>query len=205
MAFPEAIPVRYTEEEAGYVTFRPVTRQTFRLNELLDMVLSVTGKEPSRVRLILRSGTVVFHSYRYWWHGFEASDEELAAALARFPDPDPSREFRSSACTLALVEGGGSTPRSSLELDRAAVSRRVFLRRRSFWDALLAEAAAGPFAYHGYSYAHHADMYRLELTAESRARLIATATSHAARNLRGELQAALHHAARIDFACPRTE
>ena len=44
MALPQEIPVRYTEEEAGYVSFRPVVRQTFRVHELLDMILSVTGK-----------------------------------------------------------------------------------------------------------------------------------------------------------------
>src|ERR1700676_1344415 len=89
MPLPETIPVRYTEEEAGYVSFRPVVRQTFRTHELLDMVLSVTGKDAARVRQILRSGTVVFHFYRYWWEGFEVDEAELAALLAHFPDPDP--------------------------------------------------------------------------------------------------------------------
>ena len=83
MALPQEIPVRYTEEEAGYVSFRPVVRQTFRVHELLDMVLSVTGKQPERIRQILRSGTVVFHFYRYWWEGFEAGEAELQALLAR--------------------------------------------------------------------------------------------------------------------------
>jgi hypothetical protein len=72
VALPETIPVRYTEEEAEYLSVRPVVRQTFRLQELVDMVLSVTGKDLARVRQILRSGTVVFHFYRYWWQGFEA-------------------------------------------------------------------------------------------------------------------------------------
>jgi len=58
---PETIPVRYTEEEAGYVTVRPVVRQTFRLTELLDMILSVAGKDTARVRQLLHSGTVVYH------------------------------------------------------------------------------------------------------------------------------------------------
>ena len=51
MPLPETIPVRYTEEEAGYVTVRPLVRQTFRLDELLDMILSVAGKDAA-----LRSG-----------------------------------------------------------------------------------------------------------------------------------------------------
>ncbi len=70
MPLPEAIPIRYTEEEAGYVSFRPVVRQSFRPDQLLDMVLSVTGKDVARIKQILRSGTVVFHFYRYWWTGF---------------------------------------------------------------------------------------------------------------------------------------
>ena len=52
MTLPETIPVRYTEEEAGYVSFRPLVRQIFRLNELLDMVVSVTGKDQERIRQI---------------------------------------------------------------------------------------------------------------------------------------------------------
>ena len=64
MPLPETIPVRYTEEEAGYVTVRPIVRQTFRLDELLDMILSVAGKDAARVRQLLHSGTVVYHFYR---------------------------------------------------------------------------------------------------------------------------------------------
>ncbi len=188
MALPETIPVRYTEEEAGYVSFRPVVRQMFRLNELLDMVLSVTGKDAERIRQILRSGTVVFHFYRYWWHGFEIGEAELDALLARFPDPDPSRAFRSEQCSVALIEDSGTPPRPLIEITRAAASRAGFFRRRSFWDALLAAAAAGPLEYHGYSYARRADLYRLELSAEQRTALVAAA-ARAPRNLRRELGA----------------
>src|SRR3979490_3626748 len=108
MALPETSPVRYTEEEAGYVTVRPVVKQTFRLDELLDMVLSVTGKDAARIRQILHSGTVVYHFYRYWWAGFDATDAELSAALARFPDADPSRPFDAEKCTLAIFESAGA-------------------------------------------------------------------------------------------------
>jgi hypothetical protein len=58
---PETIPVKYTEEEAEYLSMRPLVRQTFRLAELVDMVVSVTGKDPGRIQQILRSGTVVYH------------------------------------------------------------------------------------------------------------------------------------------------
>ncbi len=44
MPLPETISVRYTDEEAGYVTVRPIVRQTFSLDELLDMILERRGK-----------------------------------------------------------------------------------------------------------------------------------------------------------------
>ena len=47
------------------------------------MILTVTGKDSARIRQILRSGTVVFHFYKYWWEGFEMSEAELAPLLAR--------------------------------------------------------------------------------------------------------------------------
>ena len=201
MALPETIPVRYTEEEAGYVSFRPMVRQTFRLHELLDMVLSVTGKHPARVQQILRSGTVVFHFYRYWWQGFEASEPELNPLLASFPDPDPSRVFRAEECTVALIEDSATPPRLLLEVDRAVVSRRGMFRRRSFWDAMLSAAAAGSVGYHSYSYGRRGDVYRVELNDELRASLT-QAASRAPRNLRRELTL-IERASRIDFVCPR--
>ncbi len=201
MPLPEAIPVRYTEEEAGYITTRPVVRQSFRPDQLLDMVLSVTGKDARRIRQIFRSGTVVFHFYRYWWTGFDIEDGELAGLLARFPDPDPLREFRAADCTLIAIESGQMPPRPAVEIQREAISRRGFFRRRTFWDALLAEVASTPVAYQGYSFGYHADLYRLELTPESRARLIGAAST-APREMRKELQA-ISNAARIVFVCPR--
>jgi hypothetical protein len=202
MPLPEVIPVRYTEEEAGYVSFRPVVRQSFRPDQLLDMVLSVTGKDAARIKQILRSGTVVFHFYRYWWTGFDIDAAELNGLLARFPDHDPSREFRSSECTIVALESAATPPRPAIEIKRQAISRSGLFRRRSFWDALLAEVSSSSVVYHGYSFAHHADLYRLELTAESRARLAAAAASLAPRAMRKELQA-IGQAARIVFICPR--
>ncbi len=201
MSLPDVIPVRYTEEEAGYVSFRPVVRQSFRPDQLLDMVLSVTGKDVARIKQILRSGTVVFHFYRYWWTGFEIDQSELTGLLGRFPDSDPSREFRSAECTSVAIDSGAMPPRPAVEIDTRTISRSGLFRRRSFWDALLAEVSASAVAYQGYSFAHHADLYRLELTAESHARL-AAAASLAPRAIRKDLQA-VGQAARIVFICPR--
>jgi hypothetical protein len=202
MPLPDAIPVRYTEEEAGYVSFRPVVRQNFRPEQLLDMVLSVTGKDPARIKQILHSGTVVFHFYRYWWTGFDIEETDLKGLLARFPDPDPSREFRSAECTSVAIESGATPPRPAVEIQRLALSRKRLFRRRSFWDALLAEVSSSLVTYHGYSFGHRADLYRLELTAESRARLAAAAASLAPRAMRKELQV-IANAVRVVFICPR--
>jgi hypothetical protein len=202
VAVPDVIPVRYTEEEAGFVSFRPVVRQAFRLHELLDMVLSVTGKEPERIHQILRSGAVVFHGYRYWWDGFEIPDAELSALLASFPDADPSRAFDPASCTLALLGTGGPTAGNLFELDRRKASQKRLLRHRSFWQALLAAAKAGPLSYSGYSYAHKGDLYRLELSAAQRNALLAAAQSLAPRHLQLELRP-LENATQIVFVCPR--
>src|ERR1700738_2969947 len=117
MPLHETIAVRYTEEEAGYVTVRPIVRQTFRLDELLDMILSVSGKDAARIRQILHSGTVVYHFFRYSWTGFDAHEAELSAALTRFPDADPARPFDASQCTVAIFETAGPHPKHLLELD----------------------------------------------------------------------------------------
>jgi hypothetical protein len=202
MPLPETIPVRYTEEEAGYVTVRPVVRQTFRLDELLDMILSVAGKDLARVRQLLHSGTVVYHFYRYNWTGFDASDAELAAALSRFPEADPSRPFAAAACKSATFESGGVTPQHLLELDRAAGSKRRFLRARSFWDCLLEIAEREKPAYQSYSYTEHADLYRMPLDERLTAEIDRVAEQTAPRNLRAALSAG-SGAARIVFICSR--
>ena len=202
MSLPEVIPVRRTEEDAGYVSLRPVVRQHFPLNDLVGLVLNVTGKNAARVRQILRSGGVSFHSYRYTWDGFPVEEAELESLLARFPGPEPSRVFRAEACTAALLEGG-NPPRPLLDLERDAVARRRFLRRRSFWDALLAAAETGPLAYGGYSYQWRADLHGLAVGPEMAASLSAAAKSLAPRDMQRNLLV-LDRASRIVFVCPRT-
>jgi hypothetical protein len=204
VTLPESIPVRYTEEEAGYVTVRPIVRQTFRLDELLDMVLTVTGKNATRIRQILHSGTVVYHFYRYSWVGFDADEAELTAALARFPDADPSRAFDAGKCTLAVFETAGANPKHLLELDRAAASKRRMFRGQSFWERLLEIADAENPAYQNYSYSRRADLYQLDLNAENLAQIAQAAKRLAPGNLRAAL-CVLPAAARIVFVCPRSE
>jgi hypothetical protein len=201
MPAPAIIPVRRTEEEAGYVSFRPVVRQNFSLLDLLGLVLGVTGKHPERVRQIMRTGSVSFHAYHYSWSGFHLDDAELAAALAPFPDPDPARAFRLDTCIAALLEGG-SPLRPLLDLERDSVARKGWFRGRSFWDVLLTSANRAPLAYHGYSYQWRADLHRLVLSAEEAAALSAQAQSLAPRDMRRHLLA-LDRASHILFVCRR--
>jgi hypothetical protein len=202
MPLPDLISVRYTEEEAGYVSIRPVVRQSFRPEQLLDMVLSVTGKDAARIKQIFRSGTIVFHFYRYWWPGFDIDQSELAGLLSRFPDPDPSRKFDARDCTNVAIESGATPPRPMIEVPKETISRSGLFRRRSFWDALLAEVASSSVAYQGYSFGYRADLYRLELTDEARNRLATAAASLVPRAMRKDLQP-IGSAARVVFICPR--
>src|ERR1700735_1375723 len=135
MALPENVAVRYTEDEAEYLSLRPVVRQTFRIAELVDMIVSVTGLERERVAQILRSGAVVYHGYRYWWSGFEATADDLDVALAGYPVADGTRPFDPGACAAVIFESSGSPPRHSVEISRDTGGRRL-LRLRSFWDAV---------------------------------------------------------------------
>jgi hypothetical protein len=199
---PETIPVRYTEEEAGYVTVRPLVRQTFRLDELLDMILSVAGKDVSRIRQLLHSGTVVYHFYRYSWAGFDVDELELVAALARFPDVEPSRPFAADQCTNAVFDGAGANPRHLLDLDRAVASRRRIFRGKSFWESLLEIAAEEIPPYQKYSYSRRADLYHLNLDSEITLRIAEAANRLATGKLRSALRI-LPEAACILFVCPR--
>jgi hypothetical protein len=199
---PETISVKYTEEEAEYLSVRPVVRQTFRLPELVDMILSVTGKDVARIQQILRSGTVVYHFYRYWWQGLDAGPEELAALLAPFPNADPARAFRAEECTAVFLETSGYPPRRSLELRRqAAASKRLF-SSRSFWDSLMELTRAGGLKYQEYSYSHRADVFARLVVAAETAALVRDAQRLAPRSLRAQMHS-LPETSRILFLCPR--
>jgi hypothetical protein len=199
---PETIAIRYTEEEAGYVSVRPVVKQTFRLRDLADMVVSVTGKDPARVQQILRSGTLVYHSFRYWWPGFDATPDELVSLLAQFPDDDPSRTFRVEDCTAALVDGSGGPGPPALELTREQAGRKRLFHSRSLWDSLMGVAEGGPLRYEGYCYARRADLYRRVLSQHELAALLDEALQVAPRSLRTSLRPLLH-ATSLVYACPR--
>lgn len=202
MAIPETISVRFTEEDATHLDVRPVRRQTFRFDQLVDMVLSVTGNDAARVQQILRSGTVVYHFYRYWWPGLEIPAAELGAVLARFPAADPTRVFRAEECAAILLESADSRSREPIELERGALDRRKLFGGRSAWRILLDAASAGAPKYRGYSYSRRADLFELALPPEQAAALIAKAARMTPRDVRAMLE---RHStiARIVYVCPR--
>lgn len=202
MALPQTISVRYTEEEAEYLSVRPVVRQEFRLEELLDMLVSVAGKDVRRLQQVLRSGTAIYHYYRYWWPGFEAEEADLRAALARFPDADATRPFRWEECTAVLLETGSGPGQVPVELSRDAASRKRWLRRGSLWDVLMRLAAGEAPRYETYSYAWRGDLYHREASGFSLDALSREAEQAAPRELRGPARA-LARARRIVFVCPR--
>lgn len=200
---PETISVRYTEEDAGYVTVRPLVRQTFQIGELLDMILNVSGKDVARVKQLLHSGTVVYHFYRYSWAGFDADEAELTAALAKFPDSDPSRPFSPESCTNAVFDEASPNPRHLLDLQKAAASRRRLFRRQSFWERLLEIAAEENPVYQKYSYSRRADLYRLGMDTHN-SQLVAEAAARLATGQVRTAMRALPSAACVLFVCPRS-
>ena len=201
MPLPETIPVRYTEEEAGYVSVRPLVQQIFRLHELADMVVRVTGKDAARVRQIFRAGTVVYNTYRYWWRGFEAAESELFTLLASFPEDDPARPFRQPDCAAVLLEYGGGVAQGQIEIAHEQASRKPFWRRHSFWDLLMPREGTTP-TYAGYSHARGGDLYRRALTDEESRAFLAEAARLAPKHLRPRLERLLVPL-RLVYVCPR--
>jgi hypothetical protein len=207
VALPETIAVKYTEEEAEYLSMRPVVRQTFRSAELVDMIVRVSGKDSERVQQILRSGTIVFHSFRYWWQGFEPDAAALREILAAYPDADAGRAFRSEDCSEIILESSGSTARHSLRVTREEASKRRWLRARSFWDSLIDLTKTSAPRYREYSYALHSDIYAVALTAEQVARLARNGSRYAPRTLQSDIVRILGAGAAISrmvFVCPRS-
>lgn len=204
MPLPDTIAVRFTEEDAGYVTVRPVVRQTFRLGELADMVVSVTGKNATRVQQIFRAGSVVYNGYRYWWDGFTADENDIGSLLSKFPDDDSSRPFPPTEVSAIALEIGGGTQRVHVTLTRAEASAKKLFSRQSPWDLLLAAARVSSPRYEKFSHADHADLFRLHLAPESAAALMKNLLEAAPRALHKKLALLLPPAALL-FLVPRTK
>lgn len=202
MPLPNQISLRYSDEDAGYLSMRPVVRQTFRLPELIDMIVSVVGKESDRVQQILHTGTVVYNGYRYTWDSLSADPAELATLLAPFPDDDPSRPFDPAKASAVLLESGGGTQRIISELSRHDLSTKKLFAKYSPWDLLLKLAAVDPPHYEKYSHARHADQFRVILPYDRAQQLLAALLDAAPRALRHRWTA-LRPPATVTFLSPR--
>lgn len=202
MPLPELIPIRYTEEDAGYVSMRPVVKQTFRLSELTDMVVSVTGKDTARVQQIFRNGTVVYNGYRYSWKGILAEFTEIQALLLPFPDDDPGRTFEPEAAKSVLFEMGGGSQRNSVEITRSDASGKKLFRKNSPWEILIQCARGSTARYEKYSHARKADLYRISLPFEKGQNLLTAMLESAPRGLRYRWTT-LRPPSMIIFVCPR--
>lgn len=202
MALPSEIPAQYNEEAAGYMSVRPVVRQTFRLAELLDMVLSVTGKDTARIEQIFRAGTTVYNGFRYRWEPLSPEAGEIDRLLAGFPDDEPNRPFDAKSVTAVLFEMGGGTQRTVRQIPRAEASAKRFLAKQSPWDVLLLQTESRPPRYEKYSYSHRADTYRLSLSFPEAQELLAAVLGAAPRSQRRRWSA-LRPPAAVTFLCPR--
>jgi len=202
MPLPQQIPVRYAEDDAGYVSMRPVVKQTFRLSELADMVVSVVGKDAARVQQIFRTGTVVYNGYRYWWEGLAADFREIEELLLPFPDDDPSRPFVSSQATAVLLEIGGGTQRNIVEITAKDAAEKKLLAKSSPWDVLLNLTASAAPRYEKYSHARHADLFRLVLPYDRAQELLGALLEAAPRGLRHRWST-LRPPAALTFVVPR--
>ena len=165
MPLPSIIRVKVSSEAAESISLSPVVAQDMRFEELLAVVVSVTGKDASRVREILQRGSLVSGASRFRWDRLDVSDDDLAPVVASFPDPDPQRPFDPVSCVHVLIRGH----LTQIAIGKEAARRKRLFRRRSLWDEIL-ELAQG-VAYAGYSYKERADMYRVKLDPPRQKRL----------------------------------
>jgi len=165
MALPESVRVKLLSEAAGYVTSTRVMQRDFAIQELMEALVAVAGKNIERIQQLLRTGSVVAGDYRYRWAGLEAAREDLEPLLAPFPDPWPERVFEPGRCVYAIIRAGVETielPREQAARVRRQRGRAMEREGGSFWDALLELARERPPRYESYSYRQRADVYSLE-------------------------------------------
>lgn len=202
MPLPQQIPLRYAEDDAGYVSIRPVVKQVFRLSELADMVVSVVGKDPTRVQQIFQTGTVLYNGYRYWWDSITAQLPEIEELLVPFPDDDSSRKFEPAQSIAILLETGGGVQRNVVEIAAKEAAEKKLLARLSPWDVLLNFAATAAPRYEKYSHARRSDLFRLTLPFDQAQQLLTQMLEAAPRALRHRWST-LRPPAALTFVVPR--
>jgi hypothetical protein len=167
MALPQTIRVKLSSEAAESIALTPVVVQELPVRELIEHMLGITGKDESRIRELLKRGTLVSGASRFRWTGWEADLDGVREILATFPDADPSRPFAAAQCVRAVLRGG----RQALEIPREVGARKGFFQRASFWQLLMEVAGGAAGSYAGYSYKDRADRYLRDLSVAEADRL----------------------------------
>ena len=164
MALPSTILCKVSSESAGYVSMTAVARVDVALEALIAKILGVCGKDTGRIAGVLSRGSLVSGDSRYRWRAIQASQEDLAALLDRFPDHEPERAFDRRRCTRMTFRGG----RGEVEISREAGAQRRLFRRKNFWDEALALITGLAPRCEQYSYSEEADVFVAELTPDAR-------------------------------------
>ncbi len=186
MSLPATVKVKLSSEAAEGISITRVVVQDLAIDELLEHMLGITGKDERRIRELLLRGSLVSGASRFRWKGWEADAEAIRELLATFPNDDPARAFEESRCRRAVLRGG----RLPVELLREAAARKPLLRRFSFWDLLMQAAAECGPVYSHYSYKDRADCYRVALAPDASARLRAANVTLRYTSLREQVRSA---------------
>jgi hypothetical protein len=163
MPAPSIVRVKLSSEAAGAISITPVVVRDLPFPELIEEIAAVCGKDVVRSAEILRRGNLVSGATRFRWPPVELTTAELCTALAFLPDPEPARPFTAARCTQAVFAGPGVL----IALERGTALAHRFLRRATFWDALMQASAEA--VYVTYRYRERADLYRASLSMERRA------------------------------------
>lgn len=148
------IAVKVNSEEAGAISLTPVRAREITLGELLEWIVSVTGKDAERVEAVLSRGSMVRSLSRIRWQAFTLGPE-LAEALRAVPEDNPALAFAPSRLRDMVLRCGGETFVVSAETAR----KRRLLHGRSLLDALMERGDA--LDYVRYDYDVRCDSYRL--------------------------------------------
>lgn len=188
MALAAAIQVKISSEAAEAVALTPVVVREMPTIELMEHLAAAAAADPTRIRELLKRGSLVSGASRFRWQPIDASIEEVTTIFQQLPAPDPARAFDTARCVrVALVAG----PRR-WELSRAAASSRGFvqrlLQRPSFWTRALA-VSPEPL-YLTYSYRDRADLFRCDIDDSTRPAVLSAAALLPYPALRAEIAAA---------------
>jgi len=184
MALPQTVRVKLSSEIAEAISLTPVVVQELPIRQLVEHMLTVAGKDETRICETLLRGTMVSGATRFRWTGWEADTAELRPLLAEFPDPDPARRFDAGRCGRVILRGG----RLAIDITRETAGRKRFFERQTFWDGLMEVAGGGSLVYAGYSYRDRADRYVRELSPDETRRICDAANRTRFSSLRDQVR-----------------